>query len=68
MKIGPLSLFENHIAAWHWPWSVTWRWLLTIRRHNPAVRLGPFWLPSVKGINTPVFDLCLYTQRNMPKE
>ena len=38
MKLGPLTLFcRMHsngepidsylVAAWHWPWSLTWRWV-----------------------------------------
>lgn len=39
MKAGAFSCFERRncngtpirswvIAAWHWPWSITWRWVL----------------------------------------
>jgi len=67
MRRGPLYLGEGNVAAWHWSWSVTWRWVLRITRHDPRVRMGSFWLRSIKGINTPWVDLCLHVQGNMPR-
>lgn len=51
MKIGPLSIFQpqrdNHgkrcgtvVAALHWKWSITWRWVLSYNRTNPLVKYG----------------------------
>jgi hypothetical protein len=40
MTIGPLTLFRGCVAAWHWGWSITWRWVFNIRRHNPGVLMG----------------------------
>jgi hypothetical protein len=71
VKIGPLSLFDNHIAAWHWKWSLTWRWLLSWRRHTDR-QLGIHFLRTycgggfTCGINTKrLGDLWLYVQPNM---
>jgi hypothetical protein len=44
MKFGPLTIIERGhcggeparhwvVAAWHWRWSITWRWLI-------------WWIPS----------------------
>lgn len=74
MELGPLTLFTglrcNHeprpgvlIAAWHWPWSITWRWSLTRSPWLPRKRY-PVWfhrtcryqpgLHFVAGFNLPV--------------
>jgi len=70
MKIGQLSLFNGHIAAWHWKWSITWRWILSARWHNPYVRLGGFWIKTHGGecvhcgFNNPLFDVSFQSQPN----
>lgn len=40
MRIGPLSLLSRtsdrktiNIASWHSPHSLTWRWIMSLRRH-----------------------------------
>jgi hypothetical protein len=71
MKVGPLSLFNNHIASWHWPWSLTWRWVLSVHRRNRSVRLGPFFMRThcgggvLCGLNTPLADIVFQSQPNM---
>jgi hypothetical protein len=51
MKLGPLLFaqrtVDNHgnptgvlLAAWHWPWSITWSWQLYWHRLSPSVRRG----------------------------
>jgi hypothetical protein len=73
MKIGPLSLFEGCIAAWHWKWSLTWRWILSARRHQ-NVRLGPFAMRThcgggvLCGLNTPLVDIAFGSQPNMRRD
>lgn len=65
MRVGPLTLFKRMhsngtpintwiIAAWHWPWSITWRWGLDFDpfghrlfafwgyRHRWTLRIWPF--------------------------
>jgi len=44
MKIGALYLFDNCLAAWHWSWSITWRWVLQYQRWH-GERLGFYWMP-----------------------
>lgn len=41
MRIGPLKLFSRtsdrktvNLASWHSPHSLTWRWILSLRRHQ----------------------------------
>ena len=69
MKIGPLSLFNNHIAGWHWPWSITWRWVLSARRHR-KVRFGFFAMRThcKQGVfcvlNMPLIDITFQSQPN----
>jgi hypothetical protein len=54
MRIGPLSLFIRTqprragswtVAAWHWPWSLTWRWVFSRHEwYTPPGRQGfSFW-------------------------
>jgi hypothetical protein len=73
MKIGPLSLFEGCIAAWHWPWSITWRWVLSAGRHM-RTRLGFYYVTMycsggfLIGLNTPLVDFALRVQPNMRRD
>jgi hypothetical protein len=46
MKIGPLSFLNRtsskstfNVASWHSPHSLTWRWIVSLRRH-------PFMVPK----------------------
>lgn len=52
MNFGPLSLIQRGrsngtparhwvVAAWHWPWSLTWRWLLWWFPHGSTTRPSP---------------------------
>lgn len=41
MRIGPLILFEgNAIAAWHWRWSITWRWVFYWSPYRRDMNIG----------------------------
>ncbi len=76
MQIGPLSLFTRRhsngtpinawtLAALHWKWSITWRWILVLDfRYGP--RLVYVWgrLPYMV---VHVWPLTLQLQENMPK-
>lgn len=70
MKIGALSLFSGHMAAWHWSWSLTWSWILSIRRHQD-VKTGLFAIRTycgrgfMCGLNTPLIDIVFQSQPAM---
>ena len=41
MRFGPLTLFQRtssdktiNLASWHSPHSLTWRWIMSLRRHQ----------------------------------
>lgn len=87
MKIGALTLLKRvHcngvptngvlIAAWHWPWSITWRWHFS---WSPGIagRAGPYFMRTCRyrpglnfhaGLNLPLIgSFSMQTQPNMPK-
>ena len=84
MRIGALYLFERGhrngeddrrwlIAALHWPWSITWRWLLDWTPWGSDVYWKPLmWRFSNGGggeiiVRLPLFgQFCFAWQRNMP--
>jgi hypothetical protein len=76
MTIGNLYMSGNRqgvVISWHWPWSITWRWLLTAYPHED-VKLGFYRLSMYGGdgfacgLNTRITDICLRVQPNMNKE
>lgn len=74
MKIGPFSLFKGCLAAWHWGWSITWRWLVAVSWHSKSHRLG--WHThriycgrGIRcGLNTPLVDIFFQSQPNMRRD
>ena len=84
MNIGPLSLLQRGhsngeparhwvVAAWHWRWSITWRWLLWWMPHSATTRPWPIaWHFGKNGgghfdLGLPIVGhLYLAWQRNMP--
>lgn len=83
MNIGPLSFIERGhcngdparhwvVAAWHWRWSVTWRWLLWWFPHGRTTRPSPLgWHFGKRGghfdIGLPIVGHLYFAwQQNMP--
>lgn len=83
MKIGALSCFErghcngdpaSHVvlAAWHWRWSITRRWLLWWFPHGTTTRPSPLsWHFGRNGghvdVGLPIVGHLYFAwQRNMP--
>jgi hypothetical protein len=71
MNFGQLSLFKGCVAAWHWKWSITWRWIFDIRKHNPGVLMGFHKMRIHQGQgwlivwNTRLLDFVFQSQPNM---
>lgn len=59
--------------AWHWNWSLTWRWIFDIKRHDPCVLLGFHKMRIHQGSdwlivwNTRLLDFAFRSQPNMPR-
>lgn len=75
MKLGALYLFSGDVvAAWHWKWSITWRWIFNIRKHYSGHKLGfhRFYNPySGFGFivwNTRLIDFSFTYQENMARK
>lgn len=67
MKIGALYLGFWRIA-WHWKWSLTWRWIFHIKKHDRTVKMGFHKLPEECMLivwNTRLADFAFQTQPNM---
>lgn len=93
MKIGPLTLFERRhsngtpissytVAAFHWSWSLTWRWVIVWQSGRISRRtMIPYfkahrtyrghphsWLNFTAMLYLPVIgDFHIQSQPNMPK-
>lgn len=77
MKIGPLYLFERVrqtkarwvIAALHWHWSLTWRWVLYFSpqygQHRGFYYQYKRGRNTFFGLNTPWFGFHFSTQDNI---
>jgi hypothetical protein len=74
MRIGPLYLFDGCVAACHWNWSITWRWVFNIKRHDPGVLMGFHKMRTHQGEgwliawNTRLLDFCFHSQPNMDRK
>lgn len=70
MNIGALG-FHKYRISWHWDWSLTWRWIASIRKWDGKTQLGLHRIKTHQGkavicvFNTPLFCLSLQTQPNM---
>lgn len=70
MKIGQLYVNWGCIA-WHWKWSITWRWIFSIRLRDKTTVRGWHYLPTHQGEafmfghNGLIFDVWFQTQPNM---
>jgi len=73
MRIGSLTLFDKCIAAWHWPWSITWWWALYLHSRKKFSRFGLFWHPIysgkgvICGLNTLLGGIVLHVQPNIAR-
>lgn len=72
MRIGALYLLDGDaVAAWHWPWSITWRWLLCVSRRSVDGRWGVFQVRIYQGrhrivlVKTPWVVFRFQSQPNM---
>lgn len=88
MKIGPITLLEwprtNKgarsesilVAALHWPWSLTWRWIVTRSPRQPLPTKQGFGFMRTHGyrnginfiatLNAPILGhWCIQAQPNM---
>lgn len=72
MKIGPFSMFDGDaFMAWHWKWSITWSWIISLKRHryDTGAKPGFYWIPThggkyvLCGWNNRLFDIAF---RNQP--
>lgn len=54
--------------GWHWSWSITWRWLFTIKLHDPSVLLGYHRFGSLIVWNTLLLDFTFKTQENIRRD
>lgn len=54
MRLGPFGFFERmhangtpldawNVAALHWTWSITWRWVLTVGRDTGGTKTHLRW-------------------------
>lgn len=74
MKLGALYLFDGCVAAWHWKWSITWRWIFNISKHDSTVLLGfhklynPYSGFGLIVWNTPLVDFSFRYQENMVRK
>ena len=73
INVGALLLFNNNnIASWHRKWSITWRWVFCIRRHNNT-KLGFYRMSTHQGdgvlcgLNIHLIDIRFQSQPNMKK-
>lgn len=85
MKTKQLTMFSRQhcngvpcnsytLAAWHWKWSLTWRWIATWTPQR-AGRIGPYFMRVYRGrgfnfycgLNLPLIgSFSIQTQPNMP--
>lgn len=74
MRIGPLILLKGCVIAWHWQWSLTWRWGVWVLRHRRGTKLGWLKVRLYQGdglllaLNTPIGDVHFQSQPNMRRE
>lgn len=58
-------------VAWHWNWSLTWRWIFYVRKHYSVHRLGFHAMRTQQGKawlivwNTRFLDFGFQSQPNM---
>lgn len=77
MKIGPLYIAHGENAAllsWHYDWSITWSWLVSLHWHRKPNALGFYKMPIhggegvFAGWNNRIFDLHFQSQPTLARD